>query len=60
MAREFAFHALSCVGLFVASVEIWQENMTAIFLLVPVICLMLANASLNAWQLLMIERKERG
>jgi hypothetical protein len=54
--REHAFSIISMVGLVVASIQICRGSFGAIFLLVPVTSLMLYNASLNAWQLLMMEK----
>lgn len=54
--REYAFQILSWLGLLAATVEIYRGKVLAIFFLVPVIALLLYNASLNAWLLLIMEK----
>lgn len=55
--REQFFPALSCVGLIVVVVEIYRGEMMAAFLLVVVIAFLLYNATMNAWDLLIMEKK---
>ncbi|MDB6125852.1 MAG: hypothetical protein JWQ71_4845 [Pedosphaera sp.] len=54
--RENVIQIVSCLGLVVAGVEIYRGQVLATFFLVPVIALLLCNASLNAWLLLIMER----
>jgi hypothetical protein len=55
--REQFVPALSCVGLIFAVVEIYHGEMIAAFLLVVVIAFLLYNATTNAWNLLIMEKK---
>lgn len=54
--RENITQILSSLGLVAAGVEIYRGQVIATFFLVPVISLLLVNASLNAWSLLVLER----
>lgn len=54
--REQIFSVLSWLGLIVAGVEIYRGQILATFILVPVISLLLVNASMNAWALLIMEK----
>jgi len=53
--RAHAFQAVSCLGLTIVGIEIYRDQFFAIFILVPVIALLLYNASRNAWLLLVME-----
>jgi TRAP-type C4-dicarboxylate transport system permease large subunit len=55
--REQFFPALSCVGLIFVVVEIYHGEMLAAALLVVVIAFLLYNATMNAWDLLIMEKK---
>lgn len=55
--REHSFQTISFLCLLFAGIEIWRRQLLAIFLLVPVIALLLANATMNAWLLLILEKK---
>ncbi|EEF58035.1 hypothetical protein [Pedosphaera parvula] len=54
--RENVIQIISCLGLVAAGVEIYRGEVIATFFLVPVIALLLCNASMNAWLLLVMER----
>lgn len=54
--REHAFQSLSFLGLVAASFAIYRGTIAAAFFLVPVIALLLCNATLNAWLLLIMEK----
>jgi len=53
--REQIFQILAYLGLLVAIVGICLGNLVWTFLLVPVIALLIYNASMNAWLLLIME-----
>ena len=55
--REQFFPALSCVGLVVVVVEIYRGEVMAAFLLVVVIAFLLYNATMNAWDLLIMKKR---
>jgi hypothetical protein len=55
--REYLFQTISFLCLSLAGFEIWRGELIAIYLLVPVVALLIYNATLNAWQLLIIEKK---
>lgn len=55
--REQFIPALSCVGLLVVVAEIYRGEIMAAFLLVVVIAFLLYNATMNAWDLLIMEKK---
>jgi hypothetical protein len=53
--REQVFQILAYLGLLITMVGISRGNLVWTFLLVPVIALLLYNASMNAWLLLIME-----
>lgn len=57
IAREYLFQALSWLVLLLAAIEIYRGKMIATYLIVPVIALLMYNATLNAWQLLILEKR---
>lgn len=57
LLRDYSFQAVTCLGLLVAAVEIYRGNILAAYLLVPIISFLLYNAGMNAWLLLMMEKK---
>lgn len=55
--REQFIQLLAFLGLLIASVAIAMGQLIGTFLLVPVIALLLYNASMNAWLLLIMEKE---
>lgn len=55
--REYLFQILSVIGLVAASIEISLGHVLVTFYLVPVVAFLLYNASINAWELLLVEKK---
>ncbi|MDB6058027.1 MAG: hypothetical protein JWO95_1871 [Verrucomicrobiales bacterium] len=55
--REHILSTLAWLGLIATTIEIYRGNVLATFFLVPVISLLLCNASINAWALLIMEEK---
>lgn len=57
LAREYVFQTISWLGLLAATIEIYRGQMIGTYLLVPVIATLLYNATRNAWQLLILEKR---
>jgi hypothetical protein len=57
VAREYLFQTISWLALLAATIEIYRGEMAATYLLVPVVALLLYNATRNAWQLLIMEKQ---
>lgn len=53
--RERAFQVATTVGTVGAACEIYAGNLGCMYFLVPVVALLLFNASMNAWSLLVLE-----
>ncbi len=55
LAREFGIQALTFLGVIFVIIEIGQGHVAATYIVVPVISLLLYNATANAWLLLILE-----
>ena len=57
LAREYVFQTLSWLALLAATIEIYRGQLIATYFLVPVIAMLIYNATRNAWQLLILEKR---